>query len=287
MKTKNTVLFVLYVTFAHCITYFICGAVFSQLMGYSAWWKQPVICEYFRDFEGGASAAGPFVQIIRGLLFGLVLIPFRDFLREKKYGWLWLWLVFVVIGIIGTPSAAPGSIEGVIYSRLPLVFHFVGLPEICSQTLLFSFLVYRHLNPQEEQKKIRNTILLSFCAAVSVFMVYALVSIVFALLQNVPIGSGSADIAVMGQFLVPVLLVFICSLLRKPGLLLRLVFLYVLSAAAFLIYQGVILHDTGMFFALVAPLFAAGFCYLFVKICDRALKRRENDEDRDRYRQIV
>ena len=76
MRTKESLKFVLYVAIVHCVTYFICGVIFSRLMRYSCWWEQPVICDYFRDFEGGASAIGPFVQIIRGLLYGLILLPY-------------------------------------------------------------------------------------------------------------------------------------------------------------------------------------------------------------------
>ena len=269
MTNKNkTLSFILYVTFAHCITYFICGVFFSQLMGYSEWWKQPVVCDYFRTFDGGASAAGPFVQIIRGLLYGFVLLMLRDFIKSKN-GWLKLWVIFLGIGIIGAPAAAPSSIEGVVYSKLPFAFHFVGLPEITSQTLLFSILVYRHLNPAEEKSEKAQFIIRALIGAVIVFMAYAAISIVFALIQNVPIDEGSADIKNMGQFIVPVVLVFICSLIKRFNLFVKLGVLYVLSAFSFFLYQSLILNQSGLTYALIAPVFTTFVYFLFIKISEK------------------
>jgi hypothetical protein len=47
----------------------------------------------------------------------------------------------VVFGILSTPACSPGSIEGMLYSKLPLWYHLIGLPEIMLQTLTFSFLL--------------------------------------------------------------------------------------------------------------------------------------------------
>ncbi|MBR4791339.1 MAG: hypothetical protein IK024_10650 [Treponema sp.] len=270
-KSKKTISFVLYVTFAHVITYFICGVIFSQLMGYSEWWKQPVVCDYFRTFDGAASAAGPFIQIIRGLLFGFILIPLIDFIKQKS-GWLKLWLLFVGIGIIGAPAAAPGSIEGVVYSKLPLAFHFVGLPEVCSQTLLFSLLVYRHLNSadkkSEKSEKIKNLVR-AFYAAMIVFMAYAVFSIVFAVAQNVPIESGNADIRVLAQFFPPVIFAFVLWLINRFNWIVKLAVLYVLSVISFALYQSVVLHDLSFFYVFAAPLFTTALYFLFMKICEK------------------
>lgn len=270
-KSKKTISFVLYVTFAHVITYFICGVIFSQLMGYSEWWKKPVVCDYFRTFDGAASAAGPFIQIIRGLLFGFILIPLIDFIKQKS-GWLKLWVLFLGIGIIGAPSAAPGSIEGIVYSKLPLAFHFVGLPEVCSQTLLFSVLVYRHLNAAEEKaaksEKTKNLVR-AFYAAMIVFMGYAVISIIFAVVQNVPIESGSADILVLAQFFPPVIFAFVLWLINRFNGIIKLTVLYLLSALSFTLYQKLVLNDLSFFYVFAAPLFTTALYFLFMKICEK------------------
>lgn len=49
-----------------------------------------------------------------------------------------------------------------------------------------------------------------------------------------------------------------------------------------MIYQTAVLHETGVLYALVAPLIATLFYYLFVMIRDRLHKEGiKTDEDRD------
>ena len=52
--------------------------------------------------------------------------------------WLILWGLLVTIGILSTPAAAPSSIEGMVYTRVPMWYHLLGLPEVVLQTLAFS-----------------------------------------------------------------------------------------------------------------------------------------------------
>ena len=52
-----------------------------------------------------------------------------------------LWLVLVVVGILGTFGPAPGSVEGMVYTTLPLRFHLESLPEIVVQALALATLL--------------------------------------------------------------------------------------------------------------------------------------------------
>jgi hypothetical protein len=75
-------------------------------------------------------------------------------LRERFFGnrngWLAMWSVLVVVGILGTFGPAPGSMEGGIYTVLPLWVHLRGLPEVLLQSLLLSaILCYWVNNPQK------------------------------------------------------------------------------------------------------------------------------------------
>ena len=255
MKNNKTFKYVMYVTLVHCMTYFVCGMIFSNLLNYSWWWKQPVVCDYFRDYGGTANALGPFVQIIRGLLFAFILLPFREFFKGKKYGYLYLWLLYLGIGIIGPMSSAPSSIEGVVYSKLPLAFHFIGLPEVMSQTFFFSFLVCRYINQADEKKSILlKPLPLATLLAIGCFFVYTIISVIFAIAQKIQINTEHAEIKNILQFLFPVILFFAMTLLTKPGLIIRTIILYAGSAALFIFYQGVILKDMNLIYDLVTPL---------------------------------
>lgn len=93
---------------------------------------------YMRPFDSPLVRLGPFLQPLRGLLFAIGVWPLRRFLLDEKHGWLILWNIFIVFGILSTPAAAPCFIEGMLYTRLPLRYHLLGLPEIALQTLAFS-----------------------------------------------------------------------------------------------------------------------------------------------------
>ncbi len=99
--------------------------------------------EIFRGTDSALVAAGPLFNIIRGLLFGLVLYPFRDIFSKRKYGWVYLWALFLVLAQFSTIGAGPGSIEGLIYTHIPLSIHLITPWEGVLQTLLFSLLLIR------------------------------------------------------------------------------------------------------------------------------------------------
>lgn len=134
--------FALRVIVVHTVTYFVFGMIMSNLLGYAELFKQDVIKDYMLPVGDHRLLAGPFLQPIRGLIFAIGLWPLRELLIASKRGWLILWGLLVTIGILSTPAASPGSLEGIVYTRLPLSYHLIGLPEIVLQTLVFSvFLV--------------------------------------------------------------------------------------------------------------------------------------------------
>ena len=90
--------------------------------------------------------AGPALQPIRGLLFGCVFYMLREPFFGAKKGWLAMWVVLATIGIVGTFGAPPGSIEGIIYTRLPLSLHLITLPEVLVQSFLLSWLLFTWVN---------------------------------------------------------------------------------------------------------------------------------------------
>ena len=279
MKNSKTFKYVMYVTLVHCLTYFLCGVIFSNLMNYSWWWQQPGVSDYFRDYGGTANALGPFVQVIRGLLFAFILLPFREFFKAKKNGWLFLWLLFLGIGIIGPMSAAPSSIEGVIYSKLPLAFHFIGLPEVTIQTLLFSIFVCRYLNMTEEERRksiLQRPFVLAVILAVGIFFVYTIVSIIFAIVQKVEINTQDAELKNMLQFYLMMLIVFVMTLITKPNLIIRTIILYAVSVITFIFYQGVILKDLNLIYDFAAPVLPSLIYYWIGSLQEKSYQKAKN-----------
>ena len=133
--------FIIKVTIAHFVSYLICGLIFSNIFNYEVLFKLDNVRYFMRDAYGTSSLIGPFVQILRGAIIGCILLILKDNVLKKKNSWLYLWIIFAGLGVICTPGAAPASIEGIVYSQLPLEFHLKTAPELIIQTLLFSLWV--------------------------------------------------------------------------------------------------------------------------------------------------
>jgi hypothetical protein len=135
----------------HTVTYFIVGLIFSTLLDYSAKFSDPAISIMMRPTSDPLVASGAWFQVLRGFLFGLAFYFLREIVFARKNGWMILWLVLVTVGILSPFGAAPSSIEGMVYTRLPIWFHFVGLPEILIQALVLAYLTYYWVNHPEKK----------------------------------------------------------------------------------------------------------------------------------------
>ena len=133
-------------TLTHTVTYFLMGLAALALLGYADKYADPSVSVLMRQTSDPLVAAGPLFQVLRGALFGLVIFLLRDPVLERKRGWLTLWAVLVIVGVLSPFGAAPASIEGMIYTTLPLWFHINGLPEILLQSLLLAVVATYWLN---------------------------------------------------------------------------------------------------------------------------------------------
>lgn len=183
--------FVARVTIIHVCTYILCGMVFSTLFDYDTLFKTGNAAYFMRSMDSTSVLIGPCVQILRGVLFGLVLLLFRNSYEGRRYGWLRLWAIILVLGIIDTPGPAPCSIEGVVYTQLPMEFHIKGAPEILVQTLLFSWLVARPKNNRMVVSDPRKRCVVA--ATVIAAVGFSLGGIILALILGVDIMVGVSD----------------------------------------------------------------------------------------------
>jgi len=154
--------FVLRVTVLHTVTYWLFGLVFGVLLfNYHYWFSVPPLSLYMKPTTSIWVAAGPVFQLIRGPIMALVLYPFRNVFLGGKYGWVYLWGLFFGLAILSCPEPAPGSIEGMVYTVIPVWLQIAFLPETVLQTLAFSFLI--HLwQKRPDNKKISILFLILF-----------------------------------------------------------------------------------------------------------------------------
>lgn len=205
---KTFFAFALRVIIVHTLTYFVFGIIMSNVFDYQEIFTREIIRDFMIPYDEHNITLGPFMQPIRGLIFAIGLFPLRGFLVEKKRGWLILWGLLVTIGILSTPAAAPCSIEGVLYTKLPMWYHLMGLPEITLQTLAFSiWLIWwerQTLKSPEAAKKedpLVTEIVKAIMTACFAYIGYAVGGISLALLANARAGAeggGGVDIAAAG-----------------------------------------------------------------------------------------
>ncbi len=151
MRNSPLTSIILKTTIVHTVTYFLMGLLALSIFDYAGRFADPTVANLMRQTNDPLVASGPLFQVVRGLLFGIAFYPLREIVFARKSGWRILWLVLVVVGILAPFGAAPSSIEGMIYTILPISFHLIGLPEVVIQALLLAFLSHYWINHPEKK----------------------------------------------------------------------------------------------------------------------------------------
>ena len=147
----------------HTVTYFLMGFLAFFLFDYATQYTETSLNLLMRPTSEPIVRAGVLFQPIRGFLFGIAFYLLREVFFGKKLGWLIMWVVLIIMGILSTFGPSPGSIEGMVYTVLPLSSHFGwGLLEIYSQALLLSFVTYTWVN-HPEKKWLTWVLIAAFC----------------------------------------------------------------------------------------------------------------------------
>ncbi|MDX2361771.1 MAG: hypothetical protein QNK23_13260 [Crocinitomicaceae bacterium] len=133
--------FVWRIASAHTIAYFIAGIYAITFLNYDELFNTGSL-SFMRDTDSAWVAAGPGLQLLKGVLVGLVLYPFKAVFTESNKGWLKFWILIFGLSYILPLSAAIGSFEGVIYTTISLKTHFLGLPEILLYATIFSAILW-------------------------------------------------------------------------------------------------------------------------------------------------
>jgi hypothetical protein len=135
----------------HTVTYFLAGLIAANVFNYEGLFAIPSMAGFMRPYEDVWVLLGPLFQPLRGMLFALALYPLWGNLFNRKYGWLVIWWLLVAIGIFSTYGPTPGSIEGLLYTRVPLAAHLRGLPEVLVQSFVYSLVLFYWINHPEKR----------------------------------------------------------------------------------------------------------------------------------------
>jgi hypothetical protein len=146
--------FIWRITSAHTISYFIAGIFALIFMNYKQQFGGEIISEIMRPFDSPWVALGSGLQIIRGLILSLILLPFREILISRK-GWVKLSGLLLGLSYFLTIGPTFGSFEGYIYTKISLQYHLLGIPE----TLIYIYLFTLSLSLwYRKEKKVFNRI---------------------------------------------------------------------------------------------------------------------------------
>ncbi|MEA1897336.1 MAG: hypothetical protein U9N53_06690, partial [Bacteroidota bacterium] len=126
---------------SHTIAYFIAGIFALVFMDYKEQFGSDFMSVLMRPIESPWVAVGPGLQVIRGVIVALVLLPFKD-IFINRYGWLKLAALILGLSYFATLGPVFGSFDGYLYTKIPLQYHLLGLPETLIYTFLFAFIIY-------------------------------------------------------------------------------------------------------------------------------------------------
>ena len=136
----------------HTITYFICGLLAYKLLNYEAIINNP--CSNMRPSTSLWVILGSPLQVFRGILFASIFYLLRERLFHRKNGWMVMAWMLIGIGILGTFGAPGGSLEGIIYTKTPVLLQMRGYLEVVPQAIAFSVLLCHWVN--HSGKKVLN-----------------------------------------------------------------------------------------------------------------------------------
>lgn len=208
--------FALKVIIVHCLTYFLFGLIMSNLFHYEDLFQREIIRDFMLPLNT-RSLLGVAMQPVRGLLFAVALWPFRRAILQMRHGWLAVWLLFLVFAILSTTSAAPSSIEGMLYTKLPLWYHLIGLPEITLQTLAFSYILVwwdkrelaQKAGLQRKTSPVLSQLFMAVVVACFAYIGYAISSLALFFLSDTDIDFSEAAGDIKNQLIF--VIAFLCN----------------------------------------------------------------------------
>ena len=139
-QKRGNGIFIWRVTALHTIAYFIAGLFAVRFMSYSAEFGSDTMANILLPVDHWQVAIGLGLQPFRGIIIGLVLLPFKNIILADK-GWIKLAILVLGLSYLSTIGPAIGSFDGYIFTKVPLKYHLLGIPETLIYIFLFTSLI--------------------------------------------------------------------------------------------------------------------------------------------------
>ena len=142
MINEENLRFIWRVTAAHTIAYFFAGIFALLVVDYETWFSEGSISSFMLPTDAPIVALGPSLQIIRGIIMALVLLPIKKVFIDTEYGFIKLWFLIMGLSVLSTFAAAMGSIDGFIYTNVPIIEQIMGYPEALLWATIFTGILW-------------------------------------------------------------------------------------------------------------------------------------------------
>jgi hypothetical protein len=139
MKQKdNLVRYFWQIIYSHTIAYFAAGSFALIVVNYRGLLATEIISSFMLSMDEPIMAlAGTFLQIFRGIIIALIILPLRKVFFEEKHGLLKLGVIIFGFSLLSTIGPTMGSFEGYVYTKIPVMYQILGYPEAIIYILLF------------------------------------------------------------------------------------------------------------------------------------------------------
>ena len=151
-KKQGLIKYFWQVTYAHAIAYFIAGIFAVLVINYRDLYATEIISSFMHPVDSPIVALGPVLQIFRGIILALILLPLRKTFFEEKNGLIKLGIIILGLSLLSTIGPTMGSFEGYIYTKVPYMYQILGYPEAIIYVLLFIGILF--VSKRYEHKKI-------------------------------------------------------------------------------------------------------------------------------------
>ena len=169
-KHKENFKFVWRVIAAHVIAYFVAGTFAMNLFDYENLFSSGILsCVMKPTTDPFIALGGTSLQVFRGIIVALILLPLRKVFTDEKYGFLKLGVLILGLSVLSTFGPAFGSIEGFIYTKMSVIEQIVGYPEALIWISLFVGILWSFYKFEKNAINIIAIILLALIVLMGIF----------------------------------------------------------------------------------------------------------------------
>jgi hypothetical protein len=124
------------------VGYYAAGILALVFMGYKEKFSAGTMAFIMLPVDSPMVAVGAALQCVMGAALSIILFPFRSIILEGRSGWAKLLLLIGGLTIFAPQVPGPGTFEGLIYTRISIPEHLMGLPETFAYSILFAVILY-------------------------------------------------------------------------------------------------------------------------------------------------